>query len=94
MDTNNKETYLKTSDQSNHDLVKSIFMSFCDERDLTPYLNCVTWEHEGFSCSAENADEETVQFRAVDAACPTCLDSNLDTCPSCGRHNEIDFEEV
>jgi len=86
---------MKTNNINNYRLVKSCFIAFCEENYLVPYNNCVVWEHEGFSCSAENAIiEESVNYRAVDACCEYCKDGNVDYCFNCHRNNQIDFEQV
>ena len=87
-------TILKTDKNHNYRLVRACFIAFCDENELTPYINGVMWEHEGFSCSAANEDGDILQYRAVDACCMNCCDSDLDHCPACNRNNQIDFEEV
>jgi hypothetical protein len=83
---------MKTANINNFKLVSSVFKKFCDDRQLIPYGNAVTWEHDGFSCVAYD-DNKDYYFRAVDAFCVVCM-GNVDYCFSCGRYNGIDFEEV
>lgn len=85
---------MKTNNPAFYNLVKSCFIAFCEESGLKPYINPVYFEHEGFSCSAENNEDETIQFRAVDAACQLCADGGVDYCFNCKRNCQIDFEEI
>jgi hypothetical protein len=78
---------LKTSNPNNYRLIRSVFQRYCKEHGLDNPQ--VYFEHEGFSCSADDR-----YFRAVDAACPMCLDTDPDYCFNCGRYNKIDFERV
>ena len=85
---------MKTNNPQNYRLVKSVFVLFCEKNYLKPYNNPVFFEHDTFCCSAENDDGDTVQFVAVDAACPYCVNRGVDYCFNCGRSSEIDFEPI
>ena len=85
---------MKTNHIRNFSLVKSCFAAFCDQNGLELCDMPVLWEHGGFSCSAWDDGPDMKNYRAVDAACEVCNGSGVDHCFSCGRNNEIDFEEV
>lgn len=82
---------MKTNNPENYRLVSSVFKKYCRIRKYKPYNNAVTFEHGGFSCTADGGDKD-VYFRAVDAACLMC--GTADYCSFCGRYCQIDFEEV
>lgn len=85
---------MKTNNKDHYKLIKAVFMLYCEEHNLTPYNNAVTWEHGGFSCLAFDDEGLDRNFRAVDAACNICKGRGVEYCYGCGRSNEIDFEEV
>jgi hypothetical protein len=82
---------LKTNNPNKYRLIGSVFMLYCEEQGFENPQ--VYFEHDGFSCSAQDDDEIERNFRAVDAACPMCLNSGVEYCRNCGRSNQIDFEE-